>query len=94
MFLSVLTATFLPSRSLADLIGLSLFTTTAPKSAFCLPVEPTPLTTTLTGTPLDWATISEVEFEKPNWNWPLTTPGTIAAPPCAMVIDRLRPSSL
>ncbi|RAJ86882.1 hypothetical protein K377_02563 [Streptomyces sp. PsTaAH-137] len=94
MFLRVLTATFLPSRSFADFRALPFLTTTAPKSAPSLPVEPTPFATTLMGTPVDWAIIKLVELENPNWNWPLTTPGTMAAPPCAVVIDRVRPCFL
>jgi hypothetical protein len=40
------------------------------------------LDTTLSGSPRDWAISSEVTLLNPNWNCPLTTPGTIAAPPC------------
>jgi hypothetical protein len=80
MFLRVLTATRLPARSAAVLIEASRVTT-PPKSALSLPVEATPLDTTLRGSPRDWAISSEVTLLNPNWNWPLTTPGTIAAPP-------------
>lgn len=94
MFFSVLTATFFPSSSFADLIGLPFFTVMAPKSLPATPVEATPLTTAFTGTFWLWAIISEVMLLNPNWNWPLTTPGTIAAPPCAVVMDSFRPRLL
>jgi hypothetical protein len=44
-------------------------------------VEATLLDTTLRGSPRSWAITSEVTLLNPNWNWPLTTSGTIAAPP-------------
>jgi hypothetical protein len=91
MFLSVLMATFLPSRSLGDLMALPFFTMRPLKSLPCTPVEAIPLTTALTGTLLVWATINDVTLLKPNWNWPLTTPGTIAAPPCAVEMVSFRP---
>lgn len=94
MFFSVLTATFLPSSSFADLRVLPFLTTRAPKSLPETPVEATPLAMAFTGTLLDSASIREVMLEKPNWNWPLTTPGTMAAPPCASVIDSFRPCLL
>lgn len=94
MFLRVLTATFLPSRSLAVFSGLFPFTTMPAKSPPSLPVEATPLATALTGTFLSAAIISEVTLEKPNWNWPLTTPGTIAAPPWAPTSVRSMPRLL
>jgi hypothetical protein len=75
-----------PSAS-ADLV------TIPPKSALSLPVDATPLDTTLSGNPRDWAISSEVTLLNPNWNWPLTTPGTIAAPPWPLsrVSSMLRP---
>lgn len=93
MLLSALTATFLPSNCLADLIGLPFFTVVPMKSAPSSAVEATPFATTLTGTFLDWATSRDVVLLKPNWNWPETTPGTIAAPPWAGVSSSLRPRS-
>ncbi|GAB3565546.1 hypothetical protein GCM10027445_11190 [Amycolatopsis endophytica] len=94
MFFNVLTATFLPARSAAVLIGLSGLTTTAPKSLPCMPVEELPELTTFTGRPWDWASSSDVVLLKPNWNCPLITPGTIAAPPCAVSSVRSRCCSL
>lgn len=94
MFFSVLTATFLPSSSFADFRLLPFLTTRAPKSLPDTPVEATPLAMAFTGTFCDSASISEVMLENPNWNWPLTTPGTMAAPPCARVIDSFRPCLL
>ncbi len=88
MFLSWLTDTFLPARSLADLIGLSCFTSTALKSLPCSPVEETPLATTLIGRPCSLAVSSEVTLPKANWNWPPTAPEMLAAPPCTGVMDR------
>ena len=80
------TATERPARSFADFTGLSFFTRTPVTSAPTLPLEAAPLTTDFTGTPLVCASIREVVLLKPNWNWPLTTPGMIAAPPCAVTI--------
>ncbi len=94
MFFSVLTATFFPARSLGDLTGLSPLTTTPPKSAPAFPVEATPLATARTGTLRLRATISDVVLLNPNWNCPLTTPGTIAAPPWLVSSVRSRPRSL
>lgn len=91
MFFSVLMATFLPSRSFADLIELPFFTAIAEKSLPATPVEAMPLETALTGTPDDWAISREVTLEKPNWNCPLATPGTIAAPPDAVDISSFSP---
>ncbi len=52
-----------------------------------------PDATTLTGRPLSVARSSEVVLLKPNWYWPLTTPGMIAAPPWASSVFSSRPSS-
>lgn len=75
-------------------MALPFLTVMAPKSLPATPVDATPLAMAFTGTPLDWAIISEVMLENPNWNWLETTPGTIAAPPCAAVIDSFRPRLL
>ena len=58
------------------------------------PVEAVPLTTDLIGTPLVWAIINDVTLLNPNWNWPLNTPGMIAAPPWAVSIFRSMPRLL
>ncbi len=94
MFFRVLMATFLPSSSFADPTGLSPLTVSAAKSLPASPVEAMPFATARTGTLLDWAIISEVMLEKPNSNWPLTTPGTMAAPPCALEKSSFSPRSL
>ncbi len=91
MFLTALTATFLPSSCLGDLMELPFFTVVPMKSAPFSEVEAAPFATALTGTFLDWAISRDVVLLKPNWNWPETTPGTIAAPPWAGVISSLRP---
>ena len=49
------------------------------------------MATTLRGSPRDWAISSEVTLLNPNWNWPLTTPGTIAAPPWPVSMVRSMP---
>lgn len=94
MFFSVLMATFLPSRSFADLTELPFFTAIPAKSLPCKPVEAMPLETALIGTPDAWAISREVTLEKPNGNCPLATPGTIAAPPEAVDMSSLRPCLL
>jgi hypothetical protein len=86
MFWSVFTATVRPARSFADFTELFFFTRTPVTSAPTLPLDAAPLTTDFTGTPLVCASIKDVVLLKPNWNCPLTTPGMIAAPPCAVTI--------
>ena len=60
----LLTETFLPARSLGDLIGESCGTTTAPKSPSLFPEVVTPLATTFMLRPLSLATMSETKLEK------------------------------
>lgn len=83
----------MPPSSLADFSALPFGTAISAKSAPGFPVEATPLTTALTGTFLDRATSSEVMLLKPKSNCPETTPGTIAAPPCASVGSSFSPRS-
>jgi len=68
---------------LGVLIGLSARTKSPAKSLPSSPVELTPLATALIGSVWDCASSSEIVLLKPNWYSPLTTAGTIAAPPSA-----------
>jgi hypothetical protein len=81
MLSSVLTATRVPARSAAVEMQLSGRATTALKSAPGSPVDAVPPATTSSGRPCSAATSTDVVLPKPNWKSPLTTPGTMAAPP-------------
>jgi hypothetical protein len=93
MLFSVLTATRLPSRSVASAMSLPSGATTALKSAPTSPVVLLPAATMRTSMPLSLATSSEVLLEKPNSNWPDSTPGRMAAPPWPLSRVRSMPSS-
>src|SRR5919205_323998 len=81
MLFSVLTAIFLPSRSLAVLIGPLPLTSRTPHAFFGSLAPKSPWATILSGKP----------FETPNWKSPLTTEGTMTAPPwanCVLTLSR------
>lgn len=82
-FWNVLTATFFPARSRTDLIGLPAPTINAPKSSPSTPVELVPLLTTFAGRPSDCASNRVTTLLKPNCWLPLSTDGTVSAPPSA-----------
>ena len=67
MLLSVLTATVLPSRSLADRTCEPFATTTASQASRREVPPSTPEETICTGSFFDPAMISEVVLEKPIW---------------------------
>src|SRR5919202_773861 len=91
MLFSVLTAIFLPSRSLAVLIGPLPLTSRTPHAFFGSLAPKSPWATILSGRPLESAINVETMFEKPNWKSPLTTEGTMTAPPwanCVLTLSR------
>ena len=83
MFLSVLTAIVLPSRSLGSLIGPSLSTSRSAHASSSVLPPSTPWLMIVTGSSFDAAISSETVLEKPIWKSPLSTAGVIAAPPSA-----------
>src|SRR5690625_1220814 len=93
MFFRLFTETFAPSRSAGVLIGESSGTTTALKSFFASPVVDTPLTTNWRSRPCSAATMSDTTLPNAKSKSPLTTPGTAAAPPLVVSIERSMPSS-
>ena len=80
--LSVLTAIFLPSRSLTSFTSESLPTTSAPKSFEPSGCATVPGAITWIGRSLDAPSSSETTLEPPTWMSPLTSAGIVAAPPC------------
>ena len=84
MFLRLLTATVLPSKSLADLSGLSPGAMMAPKSRPGSPVEDAPAAIATMSRPRVCAISSELILLKPNSRWPVITGVTSSAPPCAV----------
>ena len=80
-FLSVFTASVLPSRSLGERMSLSLATTMPEKSWAGLVRTKVPGATILTGTPLLWASSTDTRFEPPMSVSPDTTDGITVAPP-------------
>ncbi|MCY1240676.1 hypothetical protein D9M72_535320 [compost metagenome] len=88
------TETVLPARSFADWMLEPAGTTTPPMSLPFSPVVDAPLATNFRSRPLSLATMTEIRFENAKSKLPLTTPGTIAAPPVAVWMSSWRPSSL
>ena len=84
MLLSVLTATVLPARSSTSRIGPSAVTISAPKSSWPASWAEVPGAIASIGSPLEAAMSSETTFEPPTWTLPLTSAGTVAAPPWAV----------
>ncbi len=93
MLLSVLMAIVLPSRSAGSWTSLSAATAIAAVSLSASSVAWMPCEMIVTGTFWVWASMSDTTLEKPiSWS-PLTTAGTIAAPPWATTGVTSRPSS-
>ena len=93
MLFRVFTPTVLPCRSAASWMSLSARTRTSAKSSPWTPVELLALAMICSGSPWDRATIRDVTLLKPKSISPLTTDGTMAAPPWAWVMSSSRPSS-
>src|SRR3954454_23385679 len=91
MLFSVLTATVLPASCLTSRIGLPLATMSAPKSFLPEPCADVPGAIASTGRPFDAAISSDTTFEPATWILPLTSAGTVAAPPCEVCRSILRP---
>ena len=90
MFLRVLTAMVLPSRSLPLLIGPSFSTRRSAQASFSVLPASTPWLMISTGRFFEAAISSEIVFEKPIWKSPLTTAGVMAAPPsanCGLIVS-------
>src|SRR3954447_10485027 len=84
MLFSVLTATVLPASCLTSRIGLPLATMSAPKSFLPEPCADVPGAIASTGRPFDAAISSDTTFEPATWILPLTSAGTVVAPPCEL----------
>lgn len=87
----VLTAIFLPARSATVLIFGSSVSNWPEPSCSSLSDARAPTETIRTGTPLLLAISRLTRLEYPNWKSPLTTAGTMAAPPCEFWVVTWRP---